>query len=132
MSAEGSEIRSEKEETSDITDTETLKDVEVHRPGSQEASNVPLFAWSSIIKTLADAEPVAAAGIVGVVVILVLWVFGRVGSLIVGVLGGVLLHASLDKRRDVVTGLHNFLRDTPPEEVKIEREVIHVSGFTNF
>jgi hypothetical protein len=131
MNAEGAEIQSETEATSDITDTETLKEVEVPRPGSQGTSDVPLLAWNSIIKTLADVEPVMAAGIVSVVVILVLWIFGRAGSLIVGVLGGVLLHASLDRRRDVVTGQHNFLRDTPPEAVTIEREVIRVSGFTN-
>jgi hypothetical protein len=124
MNAEGAEKQSVNEAASDITDTTTLHDGEVPRPASQAASNVPLLAWSSILKTLADAEPVTAAGVGGVIVILVLWIFGRVGSLIVGVLAGVLLHASLERKGDD-RARHTFVRESSPQEVKVQQEVIH-------
>ena len=60
---------------------------------------IPLLAWNTVVNVLADAEPATAAGVAGLFVILVLVIFGRIGSLLVGILGGLLLHASFEKKR---------------------------------
>jgi hypothetical protein len=57
-------------------------------------------AWTSVIRILTDVEPTMAAGAAGILAIVVISVFGRIGCLVVGVLGGLLLHASIDKRKD--------------------------------
>jgi len=62
-------------------------------------AKVPLLAWNAVVNLLADADPMTAAVVVGVLVILVLTMFGRVGSLFIGLLGGLLLHASFEKKR---------------------------------
>ena len=62
-------------------------------------AKVPLLAWNAVVNILADADPMTTAVVVGVLVILVLTMFGRVGSLFIGLLGGLLLHASFEKKR---------------------------------
>jgi hypothetical protein len=73
-----------------------------HEPESDRSrlasSNAPILAWDSVIRILADADPISAAAIAGVVMVIILTVFGRVGSLVVGVLAGLLLHATIEKR----------------------------------
>ena len=62
-------------------------------------AKVPILAWNAVINLFADADPMTAAVVVGVLVILVLTIFGRVGSLFIGLLGGLLLRASFEKKR---------------------------------
>ena len=64
-----------------------------------ESVLTPLLTVESTIKFLADVEPHTAAGIGGLMIIIVLAIFGRIGSLIVGLLAGLLIHASLERRR---------------------------------
>ena len=82
-----------------------------------------ILAWASVIQVLADAEPVTAAGVGGVLVIIVLSVFGRIGSLIVGVLAGLLLHASIEKRRDSAPAYRELSQFPPEAESILDREV---------
>ena len=86
-------------------------------------SDVPLLAWNSIIKVVADAEPIHAAGVAGLLVIFILSIFGRIGSLIVGVLAGLLLHASLERRRDNVR-LHDLTDKLAVPRSAAQREVL--------
>ena len=84
------------------------------RPGTVD-TNAFLVTWDSIARTLADVQPIPAAGALLLLVIIVLSLFGRLGSLIVGILAGLLLHASLDKppevrlREQLNDQLKNFL-----------------------
>jgi hypothetical protein len=100
MASESEDLQPEnplpaEEETQEHTDSAPV------RPSSSR-SDVPLLAWNSVVKLVADAEPIHAAGVAGLLVILVLSIFGRIGSLIVGVLAGLLLHASFERQRDNV------------------------------
>jgi hypothetical protein len=67
-----------------------------------EASNAPLLSWNAVVRALADIEAKPAAAIAAVAVVLVLSLFGRVGSLVVGLLGGLLIHAAIERKRDAV------------------------------
>ena len=110
---------------SEIQPLQTKKEAPEHAdsiPREPLSSDVPL-AWNSIIKVLADAEPIHAAGVVGLLLILTLSVFGRVGSLIVGVLAGLLLHASLERQRDNVR-LPDLTDKLPFPESAVQREVL--------
>lgn len=64
-----------------------------------ENAKVPILAWNIVVNLLADADPMTAAAVVGVLIILVLTIFGKVGSLFIGLLGGLLLQASFEKKR---------------------------------
>jgi hypothetical protein len=103
-------------------DTQEHTDSARARPSSSR-SDVPLLAWNSIIKVVADAEPIHAAGVAGLLVILILSIFGRIGSLIVGVLAGLLLHATLERRRDNVR-LHDLTDKLAVPESAAQREVL--------
>lgn len=91
-------------------------------PSAEGGLNQSILAWASVIQVLADAEPVTAAGIGGVLVIIVLSVFGRIGSLIVGVLAGLLLHASIEKRRDSAPAYRELPKFPPEPESILDRE----------
>jgi len=67
---------------------------------AEHSSTAPVLAWNSLVAFLADVEPIPAAGIAGIIVIFVLTIFGSIGALVVGFLGGALLHASVDKRKE--------------------------------
>jgi hypothetical protein len=72
-------------------------------PRLLEDSSVPLVtAGSAVVRLLADIEPTPAAGIAAVAVIIILSLFGRVGSLVIGLLVGLLLHAAIERRRDTI------------------------------
>jgi len=93
-----------------------------------DAANGPkilLLAWNTAVNVLADAEPATAAGVAGLFVILVLVIFGRIGSLLVGILGGLLLHASFEKKRGGI-GIpwsQRFASDQVSDEKIAPREV---------
>jgi len=103
-------------------ETQVRTDSAPARPSSSR-SDVPLLAWNSIVKVVADAEPIHAAGVAGLLVILILSIFGRIGSLIVGVLAGLLLHASVERRRDNVH-LHDLTDKLVVPESAAQREVL--------
>jgi hypothetical protein len=121
MATESEDLQTEnpfpaEEETQERTDSAPA------RPSSSR-SDIPLLAWNSIIKVVADAEPIHAAGVAGLLVIFILSIFGRIGSLIVGVLAGLLLHASLERRRDNVR-LHDLTDKLAIPESAVQREVL--------
>jgi hypothetical protein len=100
---------------------------------SEDHTNAPIVAWESAARILADIEPIPAAGAAGVLIIIVLSVFGRLGSLIVGVLAGLLLHASLERRRESSTPWQELSRYPSNTDVAA-REVCftsHVSKVRN-
>ena len=76
-----------------------------------------------MVKFLADLEPVPAAGIAGIIVILVLAIFGNIGALVVGLLGGALLHASIEKKKEQTSWKDRFSAELVPVEAK-PREVL--------
>jgi hypothetical protein len=93
-----------------------------------DSAKIPVLAWNTVLNLLADAEPATAGGVAGVLVILVLTVFGRLGSLIVGILGGLLLHASFEKKRggNDIPWTQRFTSDQSSEEKIPPREVCHL------
>jgi len=119
MASEKEDVLPESQNTTEEM-TQGHYDTDTARPSS---SHVPLLAWNSIIKLVADAEPIHAAGVAGLLVIFVLSIFGRIGSLIVGVLAGLLLHASLERRRDNVH-LQDLTGNFPIPESATQREVL--------
>jgi hypothetical protein len=92
---------------------------------SAGGANASILAWTSVIRFFADAEPVTAAGVAGLLVIVILFLFGRIGSLIVGVLAGLLIHASLEKQRENISWwqLKGFFSEA---ELVPQREVYHL------
>ena len=121
MATESEDLQTEtpfpvEEETQEHTDNVP------ERPSSSR-SDVPLLAWNSIIKVVAEAEPIHAAGVAGLLVIFILSIFGRIGSLILGVLAGLLLHASLERRRDNVR-LHDLTDKLAVPESAAQPEVL--------
>src|SRR5579859_2329076 len=93
--------------------TEVESSIGKEEERNSTAEGTALLAWDSMVKVLADADPVMAAGIAGGVALLVLVIFGRIGSLIVGLLGGLLLHASIERRRDDATWREKFNKSQP-------------------
>ena len=94
--------------------------IETVRPSSQPSiQGAPLLTLSSVLNFFADAELHTVAGIGGLIVVIVLTIFGRIGSLIVGVLAGLLIHASLEKRQE-----NKELWKLPATEVAVRKEVI--------
>lgn len=87
-----------------------------------ENVSTPLLTVESTIKFLADIEPHTAAGIGGLIVIIVLTIFGRIGSLIVGLLAGLLIHASLERRRGSIE-----LWKAPDMQTAVQKDVIPVA-----
>ena len=87
--------------TTGVMDNQDGPNSEAPSEGDDAANGpkIPLLAWNTVVNVLADAEPATAAGVAGLFVILVLVIFGRIGSLLVGILGGLLLHASFEKKR---------------------------------
>jgi hypothetical protein len=102
------------------SDSETILEHEsvVVPPGS------PILDWTSIIRVLSDVEPVTAAGVSGLLAIIILSVFGRIGCLVVGLLGGLLLHASIEKRRDHSAWKEQFNREYD-DKPAISREAVY-------
>ena len=88
-------------------------------------------SWSSIVRIFAEAEPTTAAGAGGLLIVILLSVFGRIGSLIVGVIAGLLLHASLEKRRDDVVLQEITSRYPLEKEFPIQREVCLFTDVSN-
>jgi len=97
-------------------------------PCQDEPTPGPVQAWNSVASFLAEVEPVTAAGVAGVLVIFVLVIFGRIGALVVGFLGGALLHASIDKKKEEAHWKERFTTELTKPEVSKPREV----QFTNF
>ena len=92
-------------------------------PGSEKPSNAPLLTLNSILRLLADIEAKPAAGIAAVAAVLVLSLFGRVGSLVIGLLAGLLIHAAIERRRETIQW-HTRAAFTPePLSVIHAREV---------
>jgi hypothetical protein len=79
----------------------TTKETSAAQP-DVEATNAPLLTWNAVVRVLADIEAKPAAAIAAVAVVLVLSLFGRVGSLVVGLLGGLLIHAATERKRDAI------------------------------
>lgn len=92
-------------------------------PTRPSTSDGPLLAWNSIVKLVADAEPIHAAGVAGLLVIFLLSIFGRIGSLVVGVLAGLLLQSSFERRRDNVR-TQDLTDKFPIRESATQREVL--------
>jgi hypothetical protein len=74
-------------------------------------SGSPILEWTSVMKVLSEIEPIPAAGVSGLLAILIVSVFGRIGCLVVGLLGGLLLHASIEKRKDYSAWKEHFRRE---------------------
>lgn len=93
----------------------------------------PILAWNTVVNLLADAEPRKAAGVAGILVILVLTIFGRVGSLVVGLLGGLLLHASLEKKRgsNNFSWLSKYTDEQTSDKKTVPREVFPICDDSN-
>ena len=119
-------MASEKEEllpeTQNIAEETNHGHSEIESAGPS-SNDVPLLAWNSVINLVADAEPIHAAGVAGLLVILLVSIFGRIGSLAVGVLAGLLLHASLERRRDNVRLQDLTDKFRIPDSI-IQREVL--------
>src|SRR5438046_10674754 len=107
MSTEREDLPSDTANSPDPEDHDEM-DADTTRPSNEGGLNKSILAWTSVIQVLADAEPLTAAGVGGLLLIIVLSIFGRLGSLIVGVLAGLLLHASFELRRDSATTLHDL------------------------
>jgi hypothetical protein len=121
MNSESEALQFEKTHSPDGGDNEkSIAELPVSSTEVDTTTPDPL--WTSIIRLLADAEPRTAAGVAGVLVVIVLFVFGRVGSLIVGVFTGLLLHASLEKRQ-VTTPSREIFQFHPEKEHLPDREV---------
>jgi hypothetical protein len=92
-----------------------------------------VLAWNTVVNLLADAEPMRAAGVAGILVILVLTIFGRVGSLVVGLLGGLLLHASLEKKRggNNFSWLSKYTDEQTSDKKTVPREVLPIWDDSN-
>lgn len=105
-------------ETTTSTPTELENGIDILRESSTSA-----VTWSALVKFLADLEPVPAAGIAGIIVILVLTIFGNIGALVVGLLGGALLHASIEKKKEETSWKDRFSAELVPVEAK-PREVL--------
>jgi hypothetical protein len=121
MSTESEDLLSS---TVNLPDTEddNKPDADRPRPSSEGGLNHSILAWASVIQVLAEVEPVTAAGVGGVLVIIVLSIFGRIGSLIVGVLAGLLLHASIEKRRDSAPSYRELSQFPSEAEPILDRE----------
>jgi len=79
---------------------ETFVEENVETKTSVEStSDAAILSWESAIAYFANAEPLPAAGIAGVIVIFLVSVFGNIGALVVGSIAGALLHASIDRRK---------------------------------
>jgi hypothetical protein len=92
-----------------------------------DSAKIPVLAWNTVVNLLADAEPATAGGVAGVLVILVLTVFGRLGFVIVGILGGLLLHASFEKRgANDIPWTQRYTGNQSSEEKIPPREVCHI------
>ena len=122
MSTESEDLPSDIVNSPDPENDNKL-DTDLPRLSSEDSLNKSILAWASVIQVLADAEPVTAAGVGGVLVIIVLSVFGKIGSLIIGVLAGLLLHASIEKRRDSAPAYRELLQFPPAAESILDREV---------
>jgi len=61
-----------------------------------------ILTWTAIVRLLADLEAAPAAIIAAVAVVIVLSLFGRVGSLVIGLLAGLLIYAAIERRRDTI------------------------------
>ena len=117
MSIEREDLPSDTGNPPDPEDHDKL-DTDIPRPSS-EGGLKSILAWTSIIQVLADVEPLTAAGVGGLLLIIVLSIFGRLGSLIIGVLAGLLLHASFEKRRDSATTYKELFPFAPgPEPIR--------------
>jgi hypothetical protein len=89
------------------SNSETILD---HKP-VVVPSGSPILEWTSVTRVLSEIEPVPAAGVSGLLAILIVSVFGRIGCLVVGLVGGLLLHASIEKRRDYSSWKEQFSRE---------------------
>lgn len=92
------------------------------RPPSAGGLNASILSWASAVRILADAEPVTAAGVASLLVIVILFLFGRIGSLVIGVLAGLLIHAGLEKQRENVS-LWQLTSGSSHAELVPQREV---------
>ena len=118
MSTEREDLPSDTANSPDPEDHDEM-DADTTRPSNERGLNKSILAWTSVIQVLADAEPLTAAGVGGLLLIIVLSIFGRLGSLIVGVLAGLLLHASFEKRRDSATTYKELFPFSPePEPIR--------------
>jgi hypothetical protein len=98
---------------------------------NESDASASVVAWESVIRVVADAEPVPAAGAAGVIILIVLALFGRFGGLVIGVITGLLLHAGLEKRREM-TLLHQAPSTTFSGKEIIPREVPYENSHSNF
>jgi len=83
-----------------------------------------LLTWTAAVRLLADLEAAPAAIIAAVAVVIVLSLFGRVGSLVMGLVCGLLIHAAIERKRDTIQwpARASFTPDASPGHV---REVPH-------
>ena len=79
-----------------------------------------ILTWTAAVRLLADLEAAPAAVIAAVAVVIILSLFGRVGSLVMGLLSGLLIHAAIERRRDTIQwpGRASFTPDASPVHVR--------------
>lgn len=84
----------------DTVESEDLLKEHAEEPPHFQAEATPLLnqIWDTVVRVLADADPLRAGGAAGLVVIVLLFVFGRFGSLVLGLVIGLLLHAAIERR----------------------------------
>jgi hypothetical protein len=98
----------------------------------QDGETAPTLAWNALVGFLAEVEPVPAAGIGGIVIIIVLAIFGSIGALVVGFIGGALLHASIERRREHTDWTFKFKADDHPlDYVTREVEALNMMAIDN-
>ena len=83
-----------------MVESEALNKEPTEEPPHIQIEATPLLnqIWDTVVKVLADADPLRAGGAGGLVVIILLFVFGRFGSLVLGLVIGLLLHAAIERR----------------------------------
>jgi hypothetical protein len=128
MGAENEDQQSDRVDLPDQEYKDAKSNDDFPNPSNDGDAKNPILAWASLIRVFADAEPTTAASAAGVLILIVLFVFGRVGSLIVGVLAGLLLHASFEKAQITIPSRELF-RLPPESERAVDREVSLFSTF---